>query len=154
MSRIMKALTRMFFIASLTGVLVGSASAQATKNSDISNRIEGLIKTSGRTYVATGTGTWVIETPKGKMLVAAGDTFIVGGFIVAPKSALPKTEAGLLKLLTLNHTLDFLKVGTDEDGDLFLRTELPLRSLDQTAFNEMLTNLIDSYDTVKNAIAP
>jgi len=151
---IKKFATRMFFIASLTVLLVCSASAQATRNTDVSNRIELLIKGAGRTYVATGTGTWVIDTPKGKMLVAAADTFVVAGFIIAPKTAVPKTETGLLKLLSLNHSIDFAKVGTDDDGDLFLRSELPFKLLDQAAFNEMLTNLINNFDMVKNAITP
>lgn len=80
---------------------------------------------------------------QGSVLIGEQEGIVVVGAVIRLKAHLDLSSATLAKLLHLNHELDFLKVGIDHDGDLFLRAELHKKSLDSAALKEAL-------DLVKN----
>ena len=70
-----------------------------------------------------------------------GDSIVVGA-VIRSKAHLDLSSATLAKLLRLNNELEYVKVGIDNDGDLFLRAEFRKTSLDSAA-------LKDAFDRVK-----
>ena len=69
-----------------------------------------------------------------------------------PKAYLPRTEAVLLNLLQLNDTLNYSKVGVDQNGDLFVRIEARADFMDKPEYDRIIKTLIADYDRVKNAV--
>lgn len=69
---------------------------------------------------------------------APGTELVVISAILAKKKDLRVTEDLLYKLLQYNNTADYVKVGFDDQDDLFLRAELNLRLIDQKEFKTVI----------------
>ncbi len=73
-----------------------------------------------------------------KLIVTVKDDLMVAFVTVAPKARLKKTPEFVEKLLKFNSTLDFVKVGLDRDGDIFVRADASVRALDSQALKGLL----------------
>ncbi len=113
-----------------------------------------LLQDSGLTHRKTGANTWVIERQGKSMLVAAGTDFLVLGIIVAVKKNMRVSADLQFKLLKLNHSLDYAKVGFDDDDDLFVRTEARLRLIDLEAFKSMVNDVGNGAVKAQNEVRP
>ncbi|HXZ29030.1 MAG TPA: hypothetical protein VEG08_13640 [Terriglobales bacterium] len=82
-----------------------------------------------------------------QILMTATPDILVMGVVIKKKDALSPTPEMLTGLLRLNHDLERVKVGIDEDGDLFERVEVTTKGLD---VDEILTDL----KAVQDAIEP
>ena len=82
-----------------------------------------------------------------QILMTATPGVVVMGVVIKQKSDLDLTADRLAALLRLNHDLERVKVGIDEDGDLFERVEVTTKGLD---VDEILADL----KAVQDAIAP
>ena len=135
-----------------TFFLTTNALAQQTKDTSMA-AITGFVKASGRKYTTHENGTLIVDTPKDKLYVFTKGGFLLMSFSrVLPKAYLPRTDAVLFNLMRLNDTLNFSKVGIDEDGDLFLRVEARSDLVDKYEFERIVKQLIDDYDKVKAAV--
>lgn len=122
-----------------------------------SAKVDSLLRSSGYTNRKTSANTWVIERPAGKkgwVLVAAGDEFVVLGIIVAEKKNMRASADLSFKLLKLNHNLNYVKVGFDNDDDLFARIELRARLIDLPAFKTMFEDVNTSADEAYEVVRP
>lgn len=89
---------------------------------------------------------------QGMLLMAQeGDLGLIGT-VVQPKARLDLSAETLLKLMKLNHTLEFVKIGIDDDGDLFVRAELRMGSLTADDFTASLKQVIASANQVYDAL--
>jgi hypothetical protein len=68
---------------------------------------------------------------------------------VAPKGALPTDADFLRKLLNANNDYDVVKVGHDSDGDLFVRADILVRTMDAPALAEIMKQI---YRFVSDAV--
>ena len=120
-------------------------------------KVTQLLQQSGYTYRKTGQNTWGIERPAGKkgwILLATGPNFLVLGIIVAVKKNMrPSTDLNFT-LLKLNHSLDFAKVGFDDDDDLFVRTEERIRIVDLQEFKALVETVDSAADTAYEKVKP
>jgi hypothetical protein len=78
----------------------------------------------------------------GIVLVATQDNTGVIGVVVQTKAKLRPSADLLMQLMQLAHQMDYIKIGIDDDGDLFARSELYLPDLTQDGFNIALKNVI------------
>ncbi len=125
-----------------------------TKEASIAKVIQ-LLQDSGFRHRKTGDNTWVIEQPgKTAMLVASGADFLVLGIIVAVKKNMRVSGDLNFKLLKLNHSLDYAKVGFDDDDDLFVRTEVRIRTIDLQQFKAIVGDVYSSADKTYEAVKP
>ncbi|HYX70341.1 MAG TPA: hypothetical protein VE825_14485 [Terriglobales bacterium] len=82
-----------------------------------------------------------------QILMTATPEILVMGVVIKKKDALNPTPEMLAGLLHLNHNLERVKVGIDDDGDLFERVEVSVKGLDA---DEILADL----KLVQEAIEP
>ena len=154
MNRMTKAYLQIACLVLAPFFLVAAVSSQEPPDASM-GKITGLVKASGRAYTKHDNGTLIVDTPKGKLLVVAKGGFLLVTFAqVLPKAYLPVTDTVLLNLLRLNDTLNYSKVGIDQEGDLFVRVETRADLIDQPGFNATVDRLVADYDKVKNAVFP
>jgi hypothetical protein len=122
-------------------------------------KIEQLLRQSGYGYRKLSPGAWIMDG-KGKSLLtfsilfASGDGFLVTGVIVAPKDKMNVTSEMMFKLMKLNYSLDYVKIGFDNDDDLFVRWEVKTQTLDLPLFKEVIRRVSDDADQVYGEIKP
>src|SRR5262245_534482 len=97
--------------------------------------MDAMLKQTGYTYTTHNPTTWSIELNrknlgKVKVILSTGSDILVTFVIVAKKAGIQKTPQMMDALLTANHDYDYTKIGLDKDGDLFVRVDMPLRSVD------------------------
>jgi hypothetical protein len=108
-------------------------------------------------YRKTGEDTWVINYP-GKatsnlqILVASGSDFVVLGVVVAVKKDMRVTSDLMFKLLRLSHSVDYVKIGFDDDEDLFVRTEVKTKLLDAQEFKSNVEIVAAAAERVHSEI--
>jgi hypothetical protein len=81
---------------------------------------------------------------QGLILIAEQSDMVIVGTVVRPKATLDTSAATLLKLMRLSNELDYVKIGIDNDGDLFVRAELRVRMLDAAEFKTAVQNVISA----------
>lgn len=129
-----------------------AASAQAASDTT-PQKIAGFAKAGKIPYTTNENGTLILETTKGKLLVVAKGGYFLATFAqILPKAYLPRTDTVLFNLLQLNDTLNYSKVGIDQNGDLFVRIEARADLMDKYEFDRIVNNLVADYDKVKNAV--
>jgi hypothetical protein len=65
---------------------------------------------------------------------------------IAKSAAIQKTPQLMQTLLHANHDFDYVKIGFDDDGDLFVRLDAPLRIADARQLKEDIRQLIRVSD--------
>lgn len=142
------------------GVLGLLASAAAVADSD-EDRIDALLHQSGYSYqkAPKAEGVWVIPQHGEalgdfKVITAAGDGLAVIFVIIAHKADLNMNLGLATKMLAMNHEYDRVKIGTDDDGDAFVRVDASIRVLDATEMKEDIHQVAASADEVYATIKP
>jgi biopolymer transport protein ExbD len=59
-----------------------------------------------------------------------------------------------MKVVRMNDQFDYVKVGIDKDGDLFVRTDLMLRNLDGQELKQQLQQVANAADEAYGQIKP
>jgi hypothetical protein len=97
-------------------------------------KLEALIKSSGYTSSKVNDNVWTIDfagkqLAKYKVILSASNKDKDGIFVIfanpVEKSRLPSTANFMALLLKANHDFDYVKVGIDNDGDVFVRADIP-----------------------------
>ena len=114
--------------------------------------MEQALQTSGLKYRKVQDRYWFATcdsklVPDCQILMTATPEILVIGVVIKKKKDLSPTPEMLAGLLHLNHNLTRVKVGIDDDGDLFERVEVSVKGLDA---DEILANL----KLVEDAIEP
>jgi putative sensory transduction regulator len=128
------------------GVVTQVGSAQAAS-------MDAMLKDTGYAYNTHNATTWSIDLNRknyGKMrvILSTGSDLLVTFVIVAKKAAIQKTPQMMDALLTANHDYDYTKVGLDKDGDLFVRIDMPLRSLDAKEVKSIVDQVANASDEI------
>ncbi|HKR61849.1 MAG TPA: hypothetical protein VJS64_19335 [Pyrinomonadaceae bacterium] len=152
-------LSRFLFGVLVLVFLLGAnlaAKAQSTKRDP---KVVQLVNGSGYQAKDFGDGIWLLDLkgtqkPKIELLLASGPDFVVFGVILATKSEMSVNAEMMFKLMKFNNAYDYVKLGFDNDDDLFLRAEIKTKSLDRTEFNETIERVRKDADEVFGAIKP
>lgn len=89
---------------------------------------------------------------KDQLLFAEEGELGLVGVQVQSKAQLNLTSALMLKLLKLNSVMDYVKVGIDHDGDLFVRAEFHLPTISPAEFNDTVKQVVAASTKVYNAL--
>src|SRR5260370_13435402 len=73
-----------------------------------------------------------------RVIMVAQENIVVIFAIIAKKNEIPLTTELLKTMLNCNHRFDRVKVGMDEDGDAFVRTDTSSRVLDDVEFKAIV----------------
>lgn len=112
---------------------------------DCTSKLRGIVEESGHvSKMISPCKAWMLtevqSVPRGDgltgvLLVGSAGDVVVVGIVIRTKANLKLSPDLAVKLLRLNHELDWVKVGIDHDGDLFVRQELHEESLTKDEFN-------------------
>jgi hypothetical protein len=134
-------------------LLFSLAFSNAALSEECTSKLQGLMnKTGYKVIVAKPCQVWVatdaLTIPRGEgvtgvLLVAQQGEMVMLGTVVQPKAKLNLSAALLLKLMQLNNDLEYVKVGIDDDGDLFVRAELHMASMSADDFNAAVKRVVE-----------
>ena len=86
------------------------------------------------------------------VLVTSAENLIVIGAVVAEKRAMKVSPDLMFKLLRLVHDIDRVKIGFDDDEDLFLRAEIYSKCLDVEEFRSAVEQVSSGVDRVRSEL--
>jgi Putative bacterial sensory transduction regulator len=120
--------------------------------------MDALLKQTGYTYTTHNATTWSIDLNrknlgKVKVILSTGSEILVTFVIVAKKAKIQKTPQMMDTLLTANHDYDYTKIGLDKDGDLFVRIDMPLRTIDSSELKQIIDQVANASDEVYAKVA-
>ena len=121
-------------------------------------KVDLWLKNSGYNFRKTGKATWLINHPdlsssEMPLLVAAGPDFVVIGVVVEFKKNLSFSKESMFKLLRLSHSIDYVKIGFDDDEDLFVRAEVKTKLLDQQEFKNIVETCARAAVRIRGELA-
>ena len=133
--------------------------SQAKSDPQTVARLAGILERSGYTYKKAADNVWLVNF-KGNSLadiniiVTSAEGLIIMGVVVAEKSTMQVTAEMMRKLLKLTHEIDRVKIGFDNDDDLFVRSEVSARLFDLEEFKFDMQQVAAASDKVHAAIRP
>ena len=150
-----RAIAGMMLAAALAAM---SVHAQEPGSGGGAGKVDQLMKASGYDFSRKTATVWVSDfTGKNlknfRLVVAIQDDVLVSFVTVASKARMPVNTAFMLKLLRFNSTLDRVKIGYDDDGDLFVRCDASVRVLDAKEFHSIVDQVSAASDEVYKGIA-
>ena len=116
-------------------------------------KIDQLAKSSGYGFTRKTDSVWAADF-QGKILkqfrlvVAVQDDVLVTFVTLAEKDRLPVSTEFMHMLLHYNSTLDRVKIGYDDDGDLFVRCDASVRVVDAKEFHAIVDQVAAASDEV------
>jgi hypothetical protein len=135
------------------------ARAQEQATNANAARIQQMLTQSGLQFTRHRDTVWSLKF-NGKSLAEFRVILAVKGELLVTftnpvrKAQIPLTSDFLFKLARFNHTLDYVKVGLDDDGDLFVRTDSNPRALDLAEFKAMISQVSAATDEVYSSVNP
>jgi hypothetical protein len=88
-----------------------------------------------------------------KLIFAVQDDLLVAFVTAATKAQMPETPEFMHVLLRFNHTIDRVKIGLDDDGDLSVRCDASVRVLDAAEFRAVLDQVAAAADEVHKGVS-
>ncbi|MBZ5522564.1 MAG: YbjN domain-containing protein [Acidobacteriia bacterium] len=140
------------------GLLLSLALCAAAQSQECTSKLQGFVNNTGyKIKVAKACQVWVatdaLTIPQGDglaglLLIGQEGEMGVVGTVVQTKAQLNLSADLLMKLMQMNNELDFVKVGIDNDGDLFVRSELRMASLTAEDFKASVKNVVDASSKI------
>lgn len=120
--------------------------------------VERLLAESGQKFVSAGAGVWIISRNgpnliSFRIVLSSAAGTLITEVIVAPGKSVRINDAGPY-LLRLANKLDYVKVGLDIGGDLFVRNEARVKSLDVEEFKSNIERVAAAADRVFVEVKP
>ena len=145
----------------ITASAIPGASAkplpQTKTDPQVAAKLAQILERSGYPYRKASDNVWVVSF-KGKsktdiqVFVTSAENLIVMGTVVAAKASMKVTPELMFKLLRIVHDIDRVKIGFDDDEDLFLRAEVTNKCFDVADFKSSMDQISAGADKVYAAI--
>ena len=143
-------------------VVAPFVSAQPSKQTQVSvAKMLDLLPKSGYQFKQYSPVVWGVDF-EGKaigtvrVVMVAQENIVVIFAIIAKKDEIPLTAEFLKTMLRCNHKFDRVKVGLDDDGDAFVRTDTSARVLDGEEFRAIVEQVAaaanEAYDLIKPSL--
>jgi hypothetical protein len=136
----------------LTFLSVNAINAQAKSQISLEGSVGEYLKASDYKYEKLNANAWAVELENEYVLVGAQNDFFLAGVVVAKKAQFRPTVESLTELLKLSHELDFMKVGIDADGDIFVRFEQKGKTMSKQEFYDTVERVASSAQTTRSRI--
>jgi hypothetical protein len=162
MKNLKKSFLQLFVLSlifSSQSFILQAATPSQSTTAQTSAKVDQWMKQSGYKYKKASETVWVVASkgnalPEFETFVATNENVVVIGVVMAKQKNLKMSEDLLLKILKLNHDNDFVKIGIDEDNDLFVRLERKVRMLDLEEFKSCYAEVVAASDNVYTQIKP
>lgn len=118
-----------------------------------------LLDGTGYPYVKRKPTVWTVafagkSLGKSVVVVTMTPKLIVMFAIVSQSAAIRKTPELMQALLRANSTFDYVKIGLDHDGDLFVRLDAPARITDSRQLKTDIEQVMSASDELSAQLAP
>jgi hypothetical protein len=135
------------------------AQAPQTPAPTDAERLAALLDKSGFKYQKAGDGVWLLDFASSsghavRVLVATSDGLVVFGTTLKATTKTDITRDELLQINKLNAEVDRVKIGLDDDQDLFLRADVTLRTLDPDDLKVNASQVAAAAEKAAAALAP
>ncbi|MFU8814945.1 MAG: YbjN domain-containing protein [Pseudomonadales bacterium] len=142
----------MWLLAAPAVSLAGSA-GDGRQAASAAAQIAGLLQRSGHDYEQVQRQLWTVRLPghiheEVRINVVAHENLLILFTLLARAGSWEPTPDLLLRLLQLNAAYDRVKLGVDEHGGIFLRTDLSIRVIDDTEFRLNIEQLAAAADEI------
>ncbi len=146
-------------LALLSAAAAVRADTPATNPDPNAAKVFGLLQSAGYQYTKKSDTVWYVS----KHGDALGDFKVIGAnegdllvvFVTVARKAHMQMGMDLAaKMLSLNNDLDQVKIGIDNDGDAFVRTDISIRILDKEALKAVIEQVGASAEETYKAIKP
>jgi Putative bacterial sensory transduction regulator len=140
--------------AAILIVTTAPAGAQAPSVPATGNiKVGHLLADSGYNFVKKTDSVWTVDKQgkslkSFKVIIATENDLMVTFVIVAKKNQIQDSDALFRKLLRFNHDFDRVKIGFDNDGDLFVRADNSVRVMDVQELKEIVEQVAASANDV------
>jgi len=143
-----------FSVCLTTLLAIGTLSGANAEAPDPSGKVDGVLAQSGYKYKQLKPTVWIVPVTLDKLgerpvIISANSDLVVTFLIVAESKDIKKTPELMQALLQTNNDYDFVKVGFDSGGDLFVRIDSPLRNFDV----EKLKTDVEQVKRVSDAVS-
>lgn len=124
-----------------------------------SAKVEQWLKQAGYNATKAADNVWLIKSKGNALsdfntLVATNEGVVVIGVVMTNKKDLKMSQDLLFKILKLTHDIDYIKIGFDNDDDLFVRLERKVRTLDFEEFKACYSEVTNAADKLYTEIKP
>jgi hypothetical protein len=130
---------------------------------ECTSKLQGFVnKTGYKIMTAQPCNVWLatdaLRIPRGEgvvrvLMIGDGGEMGIVGTVLQSKAELNLSADLLRQLMLLNNELDYMKIGIDSDGDLFVRAEMRMSSLTAENFSATVKDVVRAsnqiYDILK-----
>ena len=148
---------RVTYLSLIIIAILGMSSSAAIGQETHLAKTARLLNESGINYAKVNDTTWTV-TFDGKSLkeipvaVTTGDGIFIAFTLIKDAKGIKLPAPALLKLLQLNEDLDRVKVGIGKDGQISVRIDVSLRTLDKDDLAVLVNQVAAAADEVHIAI--
>jgi hypothetical protein len=130
---------------------------QTKADPQVVSKLAQILERSGYPYKKAADNVWVVSfkgnsKPDIQVFVTSAENLIVMGTVVAAKASMKVTPELMFKLLRIVDDIDRVKIGFDDDEDLFLRAEVTNKCFDVESFKSSMDQISAGTDKVYAAI--
>jgi hypothetical protein len=138
-----------------TALTRGQAAQTPSTKSEFAARVGTYLLKSPYEFKILSDKYWIINHKTGgTILLAVEEDLMVMGVVVAKQGDYRVTAESMSDMLKLAHQLDFIKVGIDDDGDLFVRMERRGKTLEQKEFFDFVETVASASVKAGKQIGP
>jgi hypothetical protein len=143
----------------LTAMPAWAADAPAPKPDPNTAKVFRLLDASGYEYTKKSDTVWYIMKHGDHLgdfkVIGANEGDLLVVFVTVAQKAHIQMDMDLAsKMLSLNNDLDQVKIGIDNDGDAFVRTDISIRILDKDAFKAVIEQVAAAAEETYAAMKP
>jgi hypothetical protein len=155
--RIVFGLMMMAIIAGVSLAASAKRTPQVKTDPQVVAKLAQILERSGYTYRKATDNVWVVNF-KGNSLaeiqvfVTSVENLVIMGAVVAKKASMKVSPEMMFKLLRIVHDIDRVKIGFDDDEDLFVRAEVTTKCFDVEEFKASMEQVSAGTDKVHAAI--
>ncbi|HEV2109930.1 MAG TPA: YbjN domain-containing protein [Gammaproteobacteria bacterium] len=136
-----------------------AADAPAPKPDFNAAKVFRLLDASGYEYTKKSDTVWYIVKHGDHLgdfkVIGANEGDLLVVFVTVAQKAHIQMDLDLAsKMLSLNNDLDQVKIGIDNDGDAFVRTDISIRILDKEAFKAVIEQVAAAAEETYAAMKP
>lgn len=138
---------------------IASAQTQTMSAQASAEKAAALLDKSGYPFRKASENLWVVSF-NGKqiadiqVIIRTAPDFLFADVTIAKKREMRPTAELFYKALKLAHSYDIVKIGLDNDDDLFVRVELKMRTMDVDEFKSYIKQTAAAADEIYGQIKP
>ncbi|HEY5209023.1 MAG TPA: hypothetical protein VIJ42_06200 [Stellaceae bacterium] len=140
-------------------VLAGVVPLHAETSAVDAKKVVRLLQGTGLKYTAHEGKVWTVDFAGKKIgrstvVVTNNARLLVIFADIARSKTLEKGVPLMQALLHADHSFDYVKIGFDDDGDLFVRIDAPLRVTDARQLKDDIRQVMRVADDLYGAVTP